>query len=277
MLKRDVEERQVATEILKKEGEVEVREWLLFDGKGEMELVEAGKDAIMRRTGLSACDLDKLLDPLLSYPSIFLGRERAFIINLEHVKAIITAKEFLLLNSGDPSITPFVYEFQAWILRHYQDSSSSKHYAHPDPDSEPDHNHDAIKILPFEFVALESCLEASGRTKTLEQEAHSALDKLTSKISTLILNWKRLNQIKIRLVDITECVQKVRNRLEQKLAKQDSHGTPGSTYRAVIMQIDVKELRMLLKDYFVQMDDTLKKLSMVCTPFILYAFCSIRL
>ncbi|KAK8466227.1 hypothetical protein PHAVU_008G034066 [Phaseolus vulgaris] len=43
---------------------------------------------------------------------------------------------------------------------------------------------------------------------------------------------------------------------------RDSHGTPGSTYRAVIMQIDDKELRMLLKDYFVQMDDTLKKLSM---------------
>ncbi|KAK8466226.1 hypothetical protein PHAVU_008G034033 [Phaseolus vulgaris] len=204
MLKRDVEERQMATEILKKEGEVEVREWLLFDGKGEMELVEAGKDAIMRRTGLSACDLGKLLDPLLSYPSILLGRERAIIINLEHVKAIITAKEFFLLNSGDPSITPFVHEFQAWILRHYQGSSSSKHYVHTDPDSDPDHNHDtdAIKILPFEFVALESCLEASSsvlenETKTLEQEAHSALDKLTSKISTLILNWKRLNQIKI--------------------------------------------------------------------------------
>jgi len=185
MLKRDVEERQVATEILKKEGEVEVREWLLFDGKGEMELVEAGKDAIMRRTGLSACDLDKLLDPLLSYPSIFLGRERAFIINLEHVKAIITAKEFLLLNSGDPSITPFVYEFQAWILRHYQDSSSSKHYAHPDPDSEPDHNHDAIKILPFEFVALESCLEASGRV--LENEVRPSFFSSFLLLSTISL------------------------------------------------------------------------------------------
>lgn len=82
-------------------------------------MVEAGKHAIMRRTGLPARDL-RILDPLLSYPSTVLGRERAIVINLEHIKAIITANEVLLLNSRDPSVNPFVEEFQRRILHHYQ-------------------------------------------------------------------------------------------------------------------------------------------------------------
>lgn len=107
-------------------------------------------------------------------------------------------------------------------------------------------NQDGLKILPFEFVALEACLEAacscleneviylplfsnrlaslavmlfclfvcififssvSNQARTLELEAHPALDKLTSKISTL--NLERVRQIKSRLVAITGRVQKV--------------------------------------------------------------------
>lgn len=41
----------------------------------------------------------------------------------------------------------------------------------------------------------------------MEQEAHPALDKLTTKISTL--NLERVRQIKSRLVAITGRVQKV--------------------------------------------------------------------
>lgn len=45
------------------------------------------------------------------------------------------------------------------------------------------------------------------QARTLEQEAHPALDKLTSKISTL--NLERVRQIKSRLVAISGRVQKV--------------------------------------------------------------------
>ncbi|KAF3331982.1 magnesium transporter MRS2-F-like protein [Carex littledalei] len=76
------------------------------------------------------------------------------------------------------------------------------------------------KVLPFEFRALEACLESTCRcleaeTLTLEQEAYPALDELTSKISTL--NLERVRQIKSRLVAISGRVQKVRDELEQLL------------------------------------------------------------
>ncbi|MBA0782647.1 hypothetical protein Gotri_000497, partial [Gossypium trilobum] len=191
----------------------------------------------MRRTGLPGRDL-RILDPLLSYPSTVLGRERAIVINLEHIKAIITAQEVLLLNSKDPS------------------------------------------------------------TRTLEQEAHPALDRLTSKISTL--NLERVRQIKSRLVAITGRVQKVRDELENLLDDDDdmaeitpgeeslttsyegdvqdpdkphdhsfgatiggdTHGIHASSCHSLIGKpVNVEELEMLLEAYFVQVDGTLNKLS----------------
>ncbi|XP_052173504.1 magnesium transporter MRS2-3 [Diospyros lotus] len=232
-----------------------VRPWLLLDATGHAQVVEAGKHAIMRRTGLPARDL-RILDPLLSYPSTVLGRERAIVINLEHIKAIITAQEVLLLNSRDPSVMPFVEELQRRIVRHYHANNSQEGVVNVDDtawrnlyDLEEPHsmsnspqkfsggfpgkdeeskadgkqaleNQDGLKALPFEFIALEACLEAAcscldNEARTLEQEAHPALDKLTSKISTL--NLERVRQIKSRLVAITGRVQKVRDELEHLL------------------------------------------------------------
>ncbi|KAJ0963347.1 hypothetical protein J5N97_028469 [Dioscorea zingiberensis] len=235
-----------------------VRTWMAIDSTGQAQVLEAGKHAIMKRTGLPPRDL-RILDPLLSYPSTVLGRERAIVINLEHIKAIITAHEVLLLNAKDPAVEPFVHELQRRLLlhhhrRHNQDGGNDGNtdwtdgYDSEEPQSRmksPPHgsgddqavgkkreggeksdlvDSNGPKVLPFEFIALESCLEAAcscleNETATLEKEAHPALDKLTSKISTL--NLERVRQIKSRLVAITGRVQKVRDELEHLLDDDD--------------------------------------------------------
>jgi magnesium transporter len=91
------------------------REWLVVPASGRARVEEAGKHAVMARTGLPARDL-RVLDPLLSYPSTILGRERAIVVNLERVKAVITAAEVLLPNSKDPDFAQFVRDLQARVF-----------------------------------------------------------------------------------------------------------------------------------------------------------------
>ncbi|EFJ18182.1 hypothetical protein SELMODRAFT_53759, partial [Selaginella moellendorffii] len=222
-----------------------VRMWLVINSSGVQRL-EAGKHAIMRRTSLPARDL-RILDPLLSYPSTILGRERAIVVNLEHIKAIISAHEVLLLNSKDPLVAPFVDELRGRLPVHYnalgQQVIKGSFILSPSQDDEANGSIDASisleapegssfkfsndlqnkggpSVLPFEFRALEACLEAAcscldAETNALEQQAYPALDELTSKISTL--NLERVRLIKSRLVAISGRVQKVRDEIEQLL------------------------------------------------------------
>ncbi|KAG0463559.1 hypothetical protein HPP92_019628 [Vanilla planifolia] len=275
----------------KKAAAVAVRPWLVLNTAGEARVLEAGKQAIMQRTVLPARDL-RILDPQLSYPSTILGRERAIVINLEHIKAIITAQEVLIINSRDPAVSPFVHLLQGRLqLQRFhlhqipqngdgsENSNVCKAYDLEEPRSScssPESfanlvssravdgvdevnqegqaeaaenlaNSTGSKVLPFEFIALEACLEAAcscleNEATTLENEAHPALDKLTSKISTL--NLEHVRQIKSRLVAITGRVQKVRDELEHlldddedmaemyltdKLLTQLSNGSPQSS------------------------------------------------
>lgn len=87
-------------------------------------MLEAGKNVIMRRIGLPARDL-RILDPVLGYPASLLSRERAVVVNMEHIKAIITAHDVVLLNSNNPSVAPFLEELRLKILRHHHQ------YPHP--------------------------------------------------------------------------------------------------------------------------------------------------
>lgn len=236
---------------LRKKG-ISVRTWLTISIDGGVQMVEAGKHAIMRRAGLPGRDL-RILDPMLSYPSTILGRERAIVLNLEHIKAIITAQEVLLLNSKDPAVAPFVADLQQRLPPH---SDIQEQQRSLDGGSEPSDNEENVlkagpafsihgqeadvsqlrangflhdnhspahrgpNALPFEFRALEACLEAAcscldAEATILDKETYPALDLLTSHISTL--NLERVRQIKSRLVAISGRVQKVRDEIEKLL------------------------------------------------------------
>ncbi|KAF7850223.1 hypothetical protein BT93_L5732 [Corymbia citriodora subsp. variegata] len=216
-----------------------IKTWLVVDSMGQAQHVNVGKHLIRQQTGLSARDL-RILDPSLSYPSTVTGRERAVVIKLEHIKGVITAKDVWLLNSKDPAVAPFVEEFKRRCSHHHQanavkvnrssggeeQSEEAVHQIFEATQGEGLHSrdvkqqHDTSETLPFEFVALEACLEAAcssldDEANALEQETNPALEKLISTISTRHLEPVR--QIKARLVLLTGRVQKIRNEIEHLL------------------------------------------------------------
>ncbi|XP_050216522.1 magnesium transporter MRS2-I-like [Mercurialis annua] len=265
------------------------RSWILLDASGQGTILDADKHAIMHRVQIHARDL-RILDPLLSYPSAILGREGAIVLNLEHIKAIITSEEVLLRDPLDENVIPVVEELQ----RRLPPSNLILPGQHQNDEAgEEDES-------PFEFRALEVALEAicsflAARTTELETAAYPALDELTSKISSR--NLDRVRKLKSAMTRLTARVQKVRDELEQLLDDDDDMAdlylsrklagaspvsgsgcanwfsaspTIGSKIsrasRASIATIrgdenDVEELEMLLEAYFMQIDGTLNKLT----------------
>ncbi|KAI4369672.1 hypothetical protein MLD38_018089 [Melastoma candidum] len=276
---------------LKKKG-ASSRSWILVDSSGQGTVLDVDKYAIMHRVQIHARDL-RILDPLLSYPSTILGRERAIVLNLEHIKAIITADEVLLRDPLDDNVVPVVEELQRRLppTSGAGQGDEEYHAGHKDDAGEDDES-------PFEFRALEVALESicsflAARTTELETAAYPALDELTSKISSR--NLDRVRKLKSAMTRLTARVQKVRDELEQLLDDDDdmadlylsrklvgasspvsgsgAHNwfpaspTIGSKIsRASVATVrgdenDVEELEMLLEAYFMQIDGTLNKLT----------------
>ncbi|KAK6914027.1 Mg2+ transporter protein, CorA-like/Zinc transport protein ZntB [Dillenia turbinata] len=271
------------------------RSWILMDASGQETVVDVDKYAIMHRVQIHARDL-RILDPLLSYPSTILGRERAIVLNLEHIKAIITAEEVLLRDPLDDNVIPVVEELRRRLplANDIQQEHDGKEGQHDVEAAEEDES-------PFEFRALEVALEAvcsflAARTTELETAAYPALDELTSKISSR--NLDRVRKLKSAMTRLTARVQKVRDELEQLLDDDDDmadlylsrklaganspvsgSGAPNwypasPTIGSKISRAsrasfatargddnDVEELEMLLEAYFMQIDGTLNKLT----------------
>ncbi|KAK8661488.1 hypothetical protein V6N13_091090 [Hibiscus sabdariffa] len=269
------------------------RSWVLLDSTGETTVLDVDKYAIMHRVNIHARDL-RILDPLLSYPSTILGRDGAIVLNLEHIKAIITSEEVLLRDPSDENVVPVVQELQRRLplvnaICQGQDYTGGQNDVEGDEDES-----------PFEFRALEVALESicsflAARTLELETAAYPALDELTSQISSR--NLDRVRKLKSAMTRLTARVQKVRDELEQLLDDDDDMAdlylsrklagtspvsgsgaanwypaspTIGSKIsrasRASIATVrgdenDVEELEMLLEAYFMQIDGTLNKLT----------------
>ncbi|XP_024531392.1 magnesium transporter MRS2-I isoform X2 [Selaginella moellendorffii] len=206
------------------------RIWCVLDSNGEPVTLDMDKAAVMHRAGIHARDL-RILDPLLSYPSTILGRERAIVLNLEHIKAIITAEEVLLRNPTNEHVIPIVEELRRRLplqtlengaegLALLERTDSKKSGRKSSVQSDPERG----EVTPFEFRALEVALEAicsflDARTTELETSAYPALDELTSKISSR--NLDRVRKLKSGMTRLISRVQKVRDELEQLLDDDD--------------------------------------------------------
>lgn len=91
-------------------------EWAAVSAAGAWRVEEVGKQQLMRMTGLPARDL-RALDPALPYaaPTVA-GRDRAIVVSLESVRAVITASEVLVpIQQQDPAAVPLVRELRALL------------------------------------------------------------------------------------------------------------------------------------------------------------------
>ncbi|KAM0917247.1 hypothetical protein ACQ4PT_009669 [Festuca glaucescens] len=211
----------------RRKGAAASQEWLVVPAAGEARAGEFGRHRIMEMTGLPARDL-RVLDPLLSYPSTILGRDRAIVLNLEHVKAIVTAAEVLVRDPSNPRLQPFLLELHARLA--IPDASIANLATDGGDETEQAGQGNVpmpglgtpgcAKIQPFEFKVLEVCLEHTckcmeSETLALEKEAYPALDELATRVSTR--NLEHVRQIKSRLVELLARVQKVRDDIERLL------------------------------------------------------------
>lgn len=269
--------------------------WMLLDSGGQASILDLDKFAIMKRVSINARDL-RILDHLLSYPCAILGRERAIVLNLEHIKAIITTDEVFLRNPLDENVVPVIEELRRRLPMAFGGG---------DGEDEADQTNERSEF-PFEFRALEVLLEGicgflDSQTRELEAAAYPALDELTTQISSR--NLDRVRKMKSSMTRLTNRVQKVRDEIEQLLDDDDdmadlylsrkaassysssaSGGFGIGKWRSIDqdpltmgfinmsanntvvtsashLENNVEELEMLLEAYFIQIESTMNKLS----------------
>ncbi|XP_058740242.1 magnesium transporter MRS2-I-like [Vicia villosa] len=271
------------------------RSWILLDRDGRDMVLDVDKYAIMRLVEIHARDL-RIMDPLLSYPSTILGREKVIVLNLEHIKAIITAEEVLVRDPMDEEVVPVVEELRRRLPVKVNVTGQGQGEEESCAQDGGEENE-----FPFEFRALEVVLEATcsfldARTRELETNVYPALDELTSKISSR--NLDKVRKLKSAMTRLTNRVHKIREELENLLDDDDDmaelylsrklcvssspssssegpnwhhspnqgskiHRSSRGSAATLHGENDVEELEMLLEAYFIQIDGTLNKLTTV--------------
>ncbi|XP_062205071.1 putative magnesium transporter MRS2-G [Phragmites australis] len=205
------------------------RLWMRLDRWGASEIVELDKASIIRRAGVPPRDL-RILGPVFSHSSNILAREKAMVINLEFIRAIVTAEEVLLLDPLAHEVLPFVDQLRQHLpLRNLVggngecagDGHGEKQDGSP-RDQVPCLNEatGAEHELAFEFQVLEVALEVvcsslDSSVADLERHATPVLDELTKNVSTR--NLERVRSLKSDLTRLLARVQKVRDEIEHLL------------------------------------------------------------
>ncbi|CAM0956307.1 unnamed protein product [Alopecurus aequalis] len=202
------------------------RLWMRLDRWGSSEILELDKASIIQRSGVPLRDL-RILGPIFSHSSSILAREKAMVINLEFIRAIVTAEEVLLLDPLAHEVLPFVDQLRqhlplkSLVGGNGVDSHGEKQDGSPG-NQVPCLNEatGAEHELPFEFQVLEVGLEALCSTldlsvADLERHAIPVLDELTKNVSTR--NLERVRSLKSDLTRLLARVQKVRDEIEHLL------------------------------------------------------------
>ncbi|XP_074312536.1 magnesium transporter MRS2-4 [Silene latifolia] len=217
-----------STKVKKKMGAA-LRLWMKFDKSGQSELIEWDKTTIIKRVGIPPRDL-RILGPIFSQSSSILARERAMIVNLEFIKAIVTAEEVLLLDPLRQEVLPFVDQLRQQLPLKISDARNK---ASPGKAQDNEahstvgkwtHAAEALEDeqqeLPFEFQVLEIALEVvcsylDSNVTELEKNAYPVLDELARNVSTK--NLERVRSLKSNLTRMLAQVQKVRDEIEHLL------------------------------------------------------------
>ncbi|XVF45221.1 hypothetical protein PTKIN_Ptkin02bG0187700 [Pterospermum kingtungense] len=206
------------------------RLWMRFDTMGVSELVEYDKSTIIKKASIPARDL-RILGPVFSHSSTIIVREKAIVVNLEFIKAIVTAEEVLILDPLQQEVLQFVDQLRQQLPRNsafkmqgagtvdVNDSEmqvSAGGQLLPVPEAR-----EGLQCeLPFEFQVLEIALEIvcsflDESVAELESDAYPLLDELTRNVSTK--NLEHVRSLKSNLTHLLARVQKVRDEIEHLL------------------------------------------------------------
>lgn len=137
---------------------------------------------------------------------MFSAREKAIVVNLEHIRAIVTAEEILILDPLCQEVLPFIDQ----LRQHVPLKTTTR--ADDGENQEAEVPSQAERELPFEFQVLEVALEvvcsSLGSSVTdLEREAYPVLDELARNVSTK--NLERVRSLKSILTHLFARIQKV--------------------------------------------------------------------
>ncbi|KAG1654644.1 hypothetical protein FOA52_009200 [Chlamydomonas sp. UWO 241] len=278
-----------------------VRTWLRIEPTGESNVLQADKYKLTSKLGIQTRDL-RLLDPhfTTTYPSCILCREKSIVVNLEHIKAIITTKFMLVVNPDEDTSVKFIAQLKRRLGSPGQGGGGGLGKSASIPGNMQDLQKAAMDLhdmdLPFELRALEICLdelasEFDTATSELEAAAYPALDSLATQVTSPRL--ERVRRIKNRLVRLTTRVETVREVLEKfldddddmhdlnltanearEMAEMAPHVSVGASLARIsratshsaastnssLVESETAEVEMLLEAYFLHYDNTYNRL-----------------
>eukprot|EP00201_Polytomella_parva_P003113 CAMPEP_0175077780 /NCGR_PEP_ID=MMETSP0052_2-20121109/23636_1 /TAXON_ID=51329 ORGANISM="Polytomella parva, Strain SAG 63-3" /NCGR_SAMPLE_ID=MMETSP0052_2 /ASSEMBLY_ACC=CAM_ASM_000194 /LENGTH=538 /DNA_ID=CAMNT_0016347395 /DNA_START=64 /DNA_END=1677 /DNA_ORIENTATION=+ len=216
----------------KAQGNVVLQTWLKIDKNGESSILQADKWRLTHKLGVQLRDM-RLLDANMStgYTSAILCREKAIIVNIEHIKAIITTSYVLVINHEEEKNSRFIDGLKRRLHRDASGAGGLGLGRGAFPGQGDDaklSTADKLKmymspsgmglILPFELKVLEVCLDVMAShldflTAELESAAYPALDALAGNTGSQHL--ERVRRIKNALVRLTSRVDTFRGLLEK--------------------------------------------------------------